>query len=146
MNAPAMFQSMMDEILRDVQSFSRAYMDDVVIFSCSLSDHLTHIREVLARIRAAGLTVNPNKCKWAGSSMSFLGHVVGGGIVAIPEDRASAIDSRRSSVLSPTTENSSQIWFHSLVCCQSSPRGTRLPMLFGLGIWRMPSVVFVSFV
>ncbi|KAK7939750.1 hypothetical protein WMY93_003076 [Mugilogobius chulae] len=57
--APATFQRLMDHVLRDVSQFSAAYLDDVVIYSRSWKEHLHHLQEVLKRIQAAGLTINP---------------------------------------------------------------------------------------
>lgn len=41
---PAMFQRLMDAVLAGFESFSAAYLDDVVIFSHSWEDHLQHLR------------------------------------------------------------------------------------------------------
>ena len=69
-NAPAIFQELMLTILHDTTDFAMAYMDDVVIYSSSWKDHVTHIRTVLDRLKTANLTVNPNKCVWGGKTMT----------------------------------------------------------------------------
>ncbi|XP_078793179.1 uncharacterized protein LOC144987743 [Oryzias latipes] len=79
--APATFQRLMDEILRDVPQFAAAYLDDVIIFSHSWRDHMSHLRHVLHLIKAAGLTINPGKCVVAQQQVEYLGHVVGQGLV-----------------------------------------------------------------
>ena len=38
------------------------YLDDITIFSQTISDHLQKLREVLARLQKAGLKIKPNKC------------------------------------------------------------------------------------
>ena len=43
-NSPAYVQRQIDRILRCFRSFTRAYVDDVVIFSRSLEEHLNHLR------------------------------------------------------------------------------------------------------
>ena len=48
----------------------------------------------------AGLTVNPDKCCWAGREIVFLGHRIGNGKMAIPSHRAEVIRSYRK----PTTK------------------------------------------
>ena len=58
--APATFQRCMDAVLRGL-SFVAAYLDDVVIYSDSWSDHLQHLRSVFIRLRSAGLTAKPKK-------------------------------------------------------------------------------------
>ncbi|KAK3526531.1 hypothetical protein QTP70_030689, partial [Hemibagrus guttatus] len=41
--APAMFQSLMDIVLRPYKTFATAYQEDVLIHSSTLSDHLFHL-------------------------------------------------------------------------------------------------------
>ena len=44
-NAPAVFQALLNYVLRDmINTFVFVYLDDIVIFSCSLSDHVYHVR------------------------------------------------------------------------------------------------------
>ena len=79
--APATFQRMMDQLLRGMESFVRVYLDDLVIHSTNWEDHLHHIRAVFNRLREAGLTAKPRKCQFAMSKCSYLGLVVGNGVV-----------------------------------------------------------------
>ena len=90
-NAPAAFQELMQGILEPHRLISTAYMDDIVIFSDSWEDHLDHIQAVLQTLRTAGLTANPRKCRWGGSSIEFLGHQVGGGKMSMPQHRVDAL-------------------------------------------------------
>ena len=46
--APATFQRLMDQVLHGVGDFAAAYLDDIVIFSETWEDHLTHARSVLS--------------------------------------------------------------------------------------------------
>ena len=54
-------------------------MDDVVVYSDRWEDHVRHLREVLERLRAAGLTAKPSKCQLGMSHCYYLGYMVGGG-------------------------------------------------------------------
>ena len=65
-NAPAIFQELMQGVLKECNSFATAYMDDVVIFSNCWESHVRHITRVLTALRKAKLTVNPSKCVWGG--------------------------------------------------------------------------------
>ena len=77
MNAPAAFQRMMDVVLRDIAwKFCMVYIDDVIIYSSTWTDHVDHISHVLRRIRDAGLTVGLKKCHFGGREVAFLGYVV----------------------------------------------------------------------
>ena len=68
--APAIFQTLMEEVLQSLEGFVRAYMDDliifsrdIIIFSRSWKEHEGHIRQVLQALRSARLTANPTKCQ-----------------------------------------------------------------------------------
>ena len=90
-NAPAVFQEHMQSVFKNDRLHCSPYMDDIVIFSQTWEDHVRHIRSVLARLKAAGLTANPAKCKWGGRKMEFLGHLVGEGKMSVPSHRAEAL-------------------------------------------------------
>jgi hypothetical protein len=38
--------------------------------------HLTHIQQVLARLKEVNLKLNSSKCTWSASHITLLGHVV----------------------------------------------------------------------
>ena len=60
--APAMFQRLMDRVLRPHAAFAAAYLDDVIIHSDSWAQHLRHVAAVLESLRQVGLTANPKRC------------------------------------------------------------------------------------
>ena len=92
-NAPAVFQELMKQTLHDTTCFATAYMDDVVIFSSTWTDHLRHIAMVLDRLKTSKLTVNPSKCVWGGTTMTVLGHQVevDDGRMTLPDNRVEAL-------------------------------------------------------
>lgn len=75
MNAPAIFQRMMIELLKDI-TFARVYIEDVVIFSASLEDHIEHIWILLRRIEKDNIQIKLKKCFFAKDSIHLLGHIV----------------------------------------------------------------------
>lgn len=76
-NAPATFQRMMDEILREyLYKFCFVYMDDVVIFSRSLSEHIDHIRLIFKKLKEVNLKVQPDKSEFLCKEVAFLGHII----------------------------------------------------------------------
>ena len=76
-NSPATFQRMMELILRGLPwHICVVYLDDILIYSRTFSDHLLHLDEVLSRIQLAGLKLNSKKCHFARDHVVFLGHVV----------------------------------------------------------------------
>lgn len=90
-NAPATFQRLMHTALADMCSFANSYIDDIIIFSTSWEDHLAHIDRVLTRLQEYGLTAKPTKCQWGSAALTYLGHTVGRGNVAVPDCKVQAI-------------------------------------------------------
>ena len=84
-NAPATFQRLVQRVLVGLDEFTAAYLDDILIFSNSWQEHICHIKEVLKRIRQAGLTIKASKCDFATAEVDYLGHTIGLGKVA-PRD------------------------------------------------------------
>jgi len=68
-------------LLIGLDTFCAAYLDDIIIFSDTWEEHLSHLRTVLSRIRAANLTLSPTKCCFAVAEVDYLGHHVGLGRV-----------------------------------------------------------------
>ena len=52
------------------------YIDDVIIFSFTIKEHLEDLEVVFHRLRQANLKLKPQKCVWAEDEVRFLGHVV----------------------------------------------------------------------
>ena len=51
MNAPATFQRTMDFLIEDMRTFAGMYIDDLLVFSDTLEDHVGHLRQVYTRLR-----------------------------------------------------------------------------------------------
>ena len=58
----------------------RNYIDDILIHTTTWEEHVKLLKEVLRRLRKAGLTARPSKCFIGCSEVEFLGHVVGKGV------------------------------------------------------------------
>ena len=65
-NAPAIFQTLIEKVVKGLGHCVRAYMDDLVVFSGSWKEYKAHVRQVLGTLRKAGLTTNPSKHQWGG--------------------------------------------------------------------------------
>ncbi|GBG90473.1 hypothetical protein CBR_g50819 [Chara braunii] len=76
-NAPATFQTAMNDIFKDIlEEYVLVYLDDILVYSRTLEDHLKHLREVLQRLRKHGLYAKLSKCRFAQRKVDFLGHHV----------------------------------------------------------------------
>lgn len=84
---------LLEMIFHDIKfKYVYHYLDDIVIYSTSMDEHLNHLREVLHRLKKANLTVNPGKVKFAVTEFPFLGHIVtADGKVSIDPERTRAI-------------------------------------------------------
>ena len=89
-NAPPYFQRRMDEVLRDLP-FCRCYIDDIVIWSQNLHQHLQHVQTVFERLRKAGLKVHPGKCVFGADSIDFLGHRISADKLEPQQDKLAAV-------------------------------------------------------
>ena len=87
-NAPATFQRLMELALRGLQWTScLIYLDDVIIFGSSVTQHLQRLECVLSRISEANLKLKPSKCQLLQSEVPFLGHIISSkGVVPNPEN------------------------------------------------------------
>ena len=80
-NAPAVFQRLMQQVLSGLNpvegpDYMAVYLDDVLIFSETLDDHLMHLHLVLERIGQVGLKLKPAKCHLVRQEVEYLGHVI----------------------------------------------------------------------
>jgi hypothetical protein len=76
-NGPAVFQRVMQSVLSPfLWIFALVYIDDIVIFSKTFDDHLTHIDSVLKAIGNAQITLSPSKCHFGYESLLLLGQKV----------------------------------------------------------------------
>ena len=82
--APAYFQELMTGILKDFP-FAIAYLDDIIIFSKTPQEHLSHICMVFEKLRAANLSRKKSKCNFFSKEIQYLGHILSAtGICPLP--------------------------------------------------------------
>ena len=76
-NAPASFQHFINDILRDfLNVFCTAYLDDTLIYSDSLAEHKTHVKQVLRKLEEAGLYFKSEKCEFHVQEVKYLGLII----------------------------------------------------------------------
>ncbi|GBG59767.1 hypothetical protein CBR_g54870 [Chara braunii] len=74
-NAPATFQCLMDKVHRhQLNRFVVVYLDDILIFSKSMEEHVKHLEEVLQVLKEAHLHLNLEKSEFGRDSVIYLGH------------------------------------------------------------------------
>ena len=90
-NAPAIFQRLMEEVLRGCYQWAAPYIDDILVFSKAGGEHLEHLRMVVQALSEHGLTLKSDKCVFGKTHLEYLGHWIGCGTAAVPEHRATAM-------------------------------------------------------
>ena len=75
-NAPTMFQCLMQNCLGELNlQFALIYLD-VIIYSRTQEDHLTHLQAVLDHFAHHGLKLKPSKCHFFKENITYLGHEI----------------------------------------------------------------------
>lgn len=85
--APSVFQELMTQVLEGINGkFAMAYLDDILVHSPTVEEHVAHLTEVFDRLRKFGLKMKQSKCKFMQSRINYLGFVVDTeGVQADPE-------------------------------------------------------------
>jgi hypothetical protein len=86
-NAPSEFQNIMNDIFYPYAEFAICYIDDVLIFSQNIDQHIKHLRIFKDVIKRNGLVVSAPKMKLFQTKVRFLGHNIHQGKI-IPIDRS----------------------------------------------------------
>ena len=71
--APATFKYMIDKILRPHKDYAAAYLDEIVVHSLDITNHLKWLEAGLQALRQAGLVANPKKCSLQLEEAEYLG-------------------------------------------------------------------------
>ena len=91
-NAPAAFQGLINDVLREcLDRFANAYLDDIVIYSETLEEHIRHVYDVLTRLQTARLYLKPEKCQFHHAEIEFLGFIIGHGGMCMDPAKVEAI-------------------------------------------------------
>ncbi|KAJ5290754.1 gag/polymerase/env polyprotein [Penicillium angulare] len=91
-NGPATFQRYINNVLADcLDVFATVYVDDILIYSETLEEHIQHVRHVLERLRGAGLQAALHKCEFHVEETKFLGFIVGVDGVRADPDKVAVI-------------------------------------------------------
>jgi len=75
-NAPSVFTAAVKDCLGDLP-FVTVYLDDILIFSKNETEHVSHVEEVLRRLRQHKYFLKLSKCEFFKKEIQYLGHIVG---------------------------------------------------------------------
>ena len=91
-NAPATFQRLMERVLAGLQwNICLVYIDDIIIFSRTVDEHIQQLQTVFDRLKHAKLKLKPKKCHLFQKKVQYLGHVVSEAGIETDPDKISAV-------------------------------------------------------
>ncbi|GBG65203.1 hypothetical protein CBR_g49995 [Chara braunii] len=76
-NALGTFQHAMNRIFHDyLDKFVIVYLDDILIFSRTVEEHVAHLNKVLSLLRQHKFKINGEKCEFGRTRILYLGHEI----------------------------------------------------------------------
>ncbi|GBG88525.1 hypothetical protein CBR_g47995 [Chara braunii] len=91
-NTPATFHAAMtNEFHAMLDRFVLVNLDDILVYSRSLEDHLEHLRRVLETLRRTKYKANHDKCEFVWQELEYLGHFVTPEGISLLSDKIQAI-------------------------------------------------------
>ncbi len=91
-NAPAVFQRFINYIMKPfLDKFVAVYLDDILIYSRTKEEHITHVRRVLSVLQENHLAAKASKCEFHRPEVEFLGHVISGSGVKTDPKKIAAL-------------------------------------------------------
>jgi hypothetical protein len=91
-NAPGVFMEYMNRIFHPyLDKFVVVFIDDILIYSKSEEEHAEHLRIVLETLREKKLYAKLSKCEFWLKEVSFLGHVISSGGIAVDPSKIDVV-------------------------------------------------------
>lgn len=91
-NAPASFQGVMNQIFAHLlRKGVIIFMDDILIYSATLEEHVSLLKEVFQVIREHQFFLKKSKCFFAQKEVEYLGHCISRAGVATEPSKIAAV-------------------------------------------------------
>lgn len=91
-NSPSTFQRVMDNVLKDLQNtVCLVYLDDIIVFSTSLQEHIVNLQKVFQKLRESNFKIQMDKSEFLKLETAYLGHVISREGIKPNPDKISAI-------------------------------------------------------
>lgn len=90
--ASSNFQNYINDVLQEyLDDFCTAYIDDILIYSENTKENTKHVRQILQRLREAGLQVDVQKCAFSITEVKYLGLIITIDGVRMGQEKVSAV-------------------------------------------------------
>ena len=91
-NAPATYQRLMHDVFRDdIFKVLLVYLDDILVYSKTVDEHLERLELVLSKLHQHGLKLEPKKCQFFKRKVNFLGHEISSAGIATDQEKVRAV-------------------------------------------------------
>ncbi|CAK1604464.1 unnamed protein product [Parnassius mnemosyne] len=92
-NSPSTFQRVMDNVLHDLQNtVCLVYLDDIIVFSTSLQEHMVNLEKVFQKLRESNFKIQMDKSEFLKLETAYLGHIISKGGIKPNPSKISAIE------------------------------------------------------
>jgi hypothetical protein len=99
-NAPTTFQAALNNIFAPLLRKSvLVFMDDILIYSKTMDDHLVHLQQVLVILQESNFLLKRSKCLFGQQALEYLGHIVSKDGVATEPSKISVVSQWPTPVL-----------------------------------------------
>jgi Reverse transcriptase (RNA-dependent DNA polymerase) len=91
-NAPVTYQALMNHLFSSfIERFMNAYLDDIIIYSDTLEEHVTHVKNVLCILQKEKLYLSKNKLFFLATELNVLGHKINNSGIQMDPDKVNSI-------------------------------------------------------
>ena len=91
-NAPATYQRLMQDIFRDdIFNVLLVYLDDILVYSRTMEEHIKRLELVFRKLHQQGLKLELRKCSFFQKKVWFLGHEISVDGIATDPDKVNAV-------------------------------------------------------
>jgi len=91
-NAPSAFQRAMDKNFQGMETFLKVYIDDILIHSANIPEHLQHLKAFNKRCKEKGVVLSSKKMQLCEHQISFLGYVIKYGSISVMQHSIEFVD------------------------------------------------------
>ena len=86
------FSFVINKAIGQCSDFATNYLDDIIVFSRTVEDHLKHLEQVFAALQKADLKIKASKCEFFKSHVCYLRFLIGESGIRCDKSKVEAIN------------------------------------------------------